>query len=81
VASEEQVRLDDGDSRHGIAGVAGERNREDVAGKHKSRYPPVFARHVLSIRPARSAVPGLTRVFYLRDLRFSPFLCVEIALR
>jgi hypothetical protein len=31
----------------------------------------VFARHVLSIQPARRAVPCLMRVFYLRDLRFS----------
>jgi hypothetical protein len=52
-------------SRHG------ERNREDVAGKHRSGHAPVFARHVLSIQPARRAVPCLMRVFYLRDLRFS----------
>jgi hypothetical protein len=58
-------------SRHGIAGEAGERNREDVAGKHRSGHAPVFARHVLSIQPARRAVPCLMRVFYLRDLRFS----------
>ena len=29
--SEEQLRFDDGDGRHGIAGLAGERKREEVA--------------------------------------------------
>jgi hypothetical protein len=75
--SEEQLRFHDADGRHGIAGGAGERKREDVAGKHRSGHPPVFARHVLSLPPARSAVPCLTSTFYLCDLCASAVLCVN----
>jgi hypothetical protein len=34
-------------------------------------------RRVLSLPPARSAVPCLTSAFYLRELRFSAYLCVN----